>query len=147
MFAAVKDDESYKMVVDKLRTGAKKEDIIKITKGHPARDYKEVWNELTLVDDEPDTIMVMDNLRLVVPEECRGRILKALHIPHAGIKKTREMAKERYFWPGMRKDIDELVGSCATCTKRHASKPNAPMSESTWTAKELEPMSAVSADH
>ena len=147
MFAAAANDECYRMAVEKLRGGATKAEIMKITKGHPARIYKDVWDELTLVDDEPDTIMVLNNMRLVVPEECRGRILKALHIPHAGVKKTREMAKERYYWPGMRRDIDELVGSCITCTKRHASKPNTPMSESTWTAKELEPMSAISADH
>ena len=147
MFVAVKNDENYRAAMEKLREGATKQEIVKLGKGHPARVYKEVWDELTLVDDEPDTIMIMGNLRLVVPEECRKRILRALHIPHAGVKKTLEMAKERYFWPRMRTEIEELVGSCETCTKRHPSKPNNPMSESTWTAKELEPMSAVSADH
>ena len=38
--------------------------------------------------------MVMGNLMLVVPVECRKRILQALHIPHAGVNKTLEMAKE-----------------------------------------------------
>ena len=72
MFAAVKEDENYKMVVEKLRKGATKHDIINLTKpketpGHPARLYKEVWDELTLVDDKPDTVMIVNNLRLVVP--------------------------------------------------------------------------------
>ena len=112
-----------------------------------ARIYKEVWDELTTIDDKPDTIMVLGNRRLVIPEECWGRILKALHLPHAGGSKTREMAKERYYWVGMSRDMDKLVGSYVTCTKMHTSKPNDPMSESRWTAKELESMMAISADH
>ena len=45
--------------------------------------------------------MVLGNLRLVLPEECRPGILKALPVPHAGIAKTPEMAKERNYWVGM----------------------------------------------
>ena len=47
--------------------------------------------------------MVMDNLRLVVPEECRPGILKALPVPHVGITKTPEMAKESNYWVEMSK--------------------------------------------
>ena len=46
--------------------------------------------------------MALDNMRLVVPKEFREDILKALHLPHAGMKKTLEMAKEHYYWPAMR---------------------------------------------
>ena len=57
------------------------------------------------------------------------------------------MANERYYWVGMSRDIGDLVGSCITCTKRHNSQPNNPITESRWDAKELELMTAISADH
>ena len=147
MFKAVEEDEVYQSVVNRLRSGMTREDVVKLPKGDPARIYKEVWDKLTTVDDKPNSIMVVDNLRLVVPEQCRPGILKALHLPHAGVNKTREMAKERYYWVGMSREIGELVGACVTCTKRHNSKPNDPPAESRWDARELEPMMSVSADH
>ena len=147
MFKAAETDDLYRKVVERLQSGMSVDDVNKLPKGDPARIYKEVWNQLTTVDDKPNTIMVVDNLRLVVPEECRPHILKALHVPHAGVNKTREMANERYYWVGMSRDIGNLVGSCVTCTKRHNSQPNDPISEARWDAKELEPMMALSADH
>ena len=57
------------------------------------------------------------------------------------------MAKERNCWVGMSKDIDELIGSCVTCTKRCRSKPNDPLVPARWNAKELERMMVVSTDH
>ena len=147
MFIAVKEDQTYQMVVERLKSGMTKEEVIKLPKGDPAREYREVWDRLTTIDDKPDTIMLVDNLRLVVPEKCRADILKALHLPHAGVNKTREMANERYYWVGMSRDIGDTVGACVTCTKRHNSKPNDPPAELRWSAKELEPMMMVSADH
>jgi len=147
MFKAVEEDEVYQSVVKRLRSGMTQEEVFKLPKGDPARIYREGWNKLTTVDDKPNSIMVVDNLRLVVPERCRPDILKALHLPHAGVNKTREMAKERYYWVGMNREIGNLVGACVSCTKRHNSKPNDPPAEARWSAKELEPMMSVSADH
>ena len=122
MFKAAKEDELYQAVVKKLQSGMTKEEVTKLPKGDPARIYRELWDRLTTVDDKPDTIMVVDNLRLVVPEGCWEGILKALHLPHAGVQKTREMANERYYWVGMSRNIGDVVGACVTCTKRHNSK-------------------------
>ena len=37
---------------------------------------------------------------------------------HFGIKSTQEKAKEKYYWKGMDKDIEEYVKSCDQCQKR-----------------------------
>ena len=68
-------------------------------------------------------------------------------MPHVGIAKSPEMAKERNYWVEMSKDIDELIGSCVTCTKRYRSKPNDPLVPARRNAKELEPMMVFSTDH
>ena len=37
---------------------------------------------------------------------------------HFGIRATQEKAKEKYYWKGMDKDIEEYVKSCDQCQKR-----------------------------
>lgn len=55
--------------------------------------------------------------RLVIPEELQGKIAKWLHTPHLGIEKTLARARMQYFWPGMNRQIREVVASCEICEK------------------------------
>ena len=83
-FNEAAEDSRYQMVVEKLLEGATAEDIRRLPSTHPARKYADKWDSMTTVDDQPGTIMVVDNIQLVVPEAGRERILKLLHIPHQG---------------------------------------------------------------
>ena len=44
-----------------------------------------------------------------------------LHITHMGVNKTLLWARQSIFWPGMTKDITQLISSCSACMK-HASR-------------------------
>lgn len=56
---------------------------------------------------------------LVVPESHREVVLRECHdkptAGHMGIKKTKSKVMERYFWPGMGKDIERYVKACSMC--------------------------------
>ncbi|XP_071941924.1 uncharacterized protein [Antedon mediterranea] len=59
--------------------------------------------------------------QLVVPYTCRNSVLKVSHdIPlagHLGRKKTLDGIKQRFFWPGIRKDVTEYCNTCEICQK------------------------------
>lgn len=55
--------------------------------------------------------------RLIIPPELQGNISRFLHNSHLGIEKTLLRAKSLYYWPGMTKDITEVVESCRICEK------------------------------
>ena len=38
-------------------------------------------------------------------------------IGHFGIVKTSTMFQEHFYWPHMRRDVERMVGRCATCHK------------------------------
>src|SRR5208282_3751563 len=65
--------------------------------------------------------------RLVVPEETnlRTRLIKEVHAQrataHPGRTKTTKILCDRYYWPGMTKDIAQFVRNCDDC--RRASIP------------------------
>ena len=55
--------------------------------------------------------------RLVIPTSLRPEVLSQLHVGHQGIKKCRERAKQAVWWPGLSKQLQELVQDCPVCYK------------------------------
>ena len=53
--------------------------------------------------------------RWVVPLECRTVILEQLHKGHSGVSKTCAKAQSAVFWPGITRQLEELLLRCASC--------------------------------
>ncbi|CAG2185028.1 unnamed protein product [Mytilus edulis] len=72
-------------------------------------------------------------LCLVVPSELKGEVLKNCHDTktsgHLGQKKTLDKLKQAFLWYNMRKDCDDYVSTCATCSqnKKAHVQPRAPL--------------------
>jgi transposase InsO family protein len=67
-----------------------------------------------------DQLAVCDNLllygsRLVIPADARQDILDKLHAGHLGITKTRELARQSVWWPGLSSQIADAVHRCPQC--------------------------------
>ncbi len=71
--------------------------------------------------------------QLIVPKPLRAKVLQTAHdIPlsgHLGIKKTLDRITQRFFWPGIRKDVTEYCRSCEPCqlASKYHTKFKAPM--------------------
>ena len=58
----------------------------------------------------------------VVPKKLCSKIVNLAHRQsHAGIEKSYEYLKERFFWKGMRVDVEEHCKSCMTCLENKRS--------------------------
>lgn len=44
-------------------------------------------------------------------------MLTRIHEGHLGIEKCKRRARETVFWPGMNKDIENMIRRCETCQK------------------------------
>jgi Integrase zinc binding domain/Integrase core domain len=59
--------------------------------------------------------------QLVVPTAMRPEILRKMHqdlvAGHLGINKTLARVQERYWWPGLGRDVGDFVASCFSCQK------------------------------
>lgn len=59
--------------------------------------------------------------KLVVPKGKRGAVLKEVHDDilggHGGVKTTLGKAKQHYFWPSMKQDVQKYVRQCIICQK------------------------------
>ncbi|UYV75641.1 hypothetical protein LAZ67_13000826, partial [Cordylochernes scorpioides] len=67
---------------------------------------------------------------LVIPKHLRLELLKSLHdaptAGHLGFSKTYERAKNKYFWPGLLRDIRKYVAHCKECQRKKQSTQKPP---------------------
>ena len=61
-------------------------------------------------------------LQLVVPHSLRSEIMEQLHSGalegHLGVDKTVAKIRERFYWPGMYRDVEQWVSTCHSCATR-----------------------------
>ena len=70
-------------------------------------------NEMTIQQG-----LLMKSNRLVIPMSMRLDVLDRIHEAHQGITKCRERAKASVWWPGLSKQLEEVVNRCHTCIKQ-----------------------------
>ena len=119
LVTSAESDENYKQMVNALMQPKKK-----ISYAHPIQAFDNVRNRLSVHDSG---LIILDDSRIVVPTAQRKNILNILHKPHAGIVKTRKLAQQLYYWPGMNNDIKTLVTSCSECQRLLPSLPKQPL--------------------
>ena len=138
---AASEDSVYLEIKEALKRGKQQADVR--TKGL-FREFKPVWNQLSIIKVDGGEVLVLDAKRLVVPQGAQRAVLALLHASHAGKAKTRELANRLYFWQSMAKDIDKMVDACEACQTRRPSQARepamAPRSPATY------PMSHVGTD-
>lgn len=53
--------------------------------------------------------------QFVVPAALTGCLLEAAHESHPGISRTKQRLHEKYWWPGMDRQVEHLIQSCTVC--------------------------------
>ncbi len=70
--------------------------------------------------------LLMKDSRLIIPSSLRLDILDKIHSGHQGIRKCRERSRDSVWWPGLSKQIEDMVNTCSTCC-RHRKNHAEPM--------------------
>ena len=71
--------------------------------------------------------IIFKGKQVLVPDVLRADILKQLHEGHQGIEKTRRLARESVFWPGINGDIERQCKKCKLCQELQPQQPKQPM--------------------
>ena len=66
--------------------------------------------------------LLLKGTRLVIPTTMRLDILDKLHEGHLGITKCRERAKRSVWWPGLSKQLEDMILNCNVCIKERSNK-------------------------
>ena len=75
---------------------------------------------------------VLSGSRVVVPPAGHEKILKELHQGHPGITRMKGLARGFVWWPGMDRQLEDLVKSCPNCQLNQKSPAGAPLHPWEW---------------
>jgi hypothetical protein len=134
-------DKEYMQMVHDVR---QVEEYNKLSPSSPARQLKHVWGRVSMMGN-PDgaALMMVDGTRIVIPEAKRKTVVRALHKSHCGIEKTKQQARQLFWWPGMMNEVEIACANCPACIKHKPSRVREPM---TPPPTPYAPMSHVGAD-
>ena len=66
--------------------------------------------------------LLLKGTRLGIPTSVHLNILDKLDEGHLGITKCRERAKRSVWWPGLSKQLEDLIQNCNVCIKERSNK-------------------------
>lgn len=80
--------------------------------------YWPFHSEITVVDG-----ILLYGCRIIIPSSLRLEILDRLHEGHQGISKCRSRSQHSVWWPGLSRQISELIANCRTCCQYDKNHP------------------------
>ena len=88
---------------------------IKATELQP---YSHCYTELSVIDG-----CLLRGSRVIIPPQGRQQVLSQLHDTHPGTSRMKSLARAYVWWPGVDKDIEQLVKQCEICQTHRPSPP------------------------
>ena len=59
--------------------------------------------------------LVLRGTKIVIPKQMRVRVLKLTHEGHPGIVVMKQRLREKVWWPGIAKDVENYCKCCHGC--------------------------------
>lgn len=114
----------------------------------PSTPIQKQFSHLRLIDDVLYREVAVDGQQhhqLVLPASYIKIVMEALHdeIGHPGKDRTISLIRERFYWPGLYKDVENRIHRCERCIKRKKEPEKAPLVNITTT----QPMELICIDY
>lgn len=115
-----------------LITAKRKPDYSEIPKDFGHRGFFRQFGTFYVVDGvvkRKTSVNDMEREQIVLPSHLVPRVLDGYHdkMGHPGRDRTLSLLRDRYYWPGMGKDVDEHVKACARCVMTSTPSIKAPL--------------------
>jgi hypothetical protein len=86
------------------------------------RPFYPILHELSYEDG-----VIYKGDRVVIPVTLRKCMLNIIHESHLGIVKCKRLARDLVYWPGINKQIEDVVSRCETCQRNRARQQKEPL--------------------
>merc|ERR1711895_339090 len=78
------------------------------------------------VDRNNNKLLVKNLEEVLIPQVAREEVLQELHATHLSADGMKRLARGKFHWVGMGKDIEKLARERKSCQENARSKPNTP---------------------
>ena len=86
--------------------------------------FSKVRDELTINEQLG---IILRGSRIVIPFSLRQRAIKLAHEGHQGLTKTRQLMREKVWFPRIDKEVETLIRNCIPCQANNATNHPAPL--------------------
>ena len=76
------------------------------------KQFAKIQRELTVNNDAS---IVLRGSRIVLPAKLRIQAINIAHEGHQGIVKTKQLLREKIWFPGIDEEVKKVVGDCFAC--------------------------------
>ena len=115
--SATKEDRAVQVmfkILKKQRWNKAEIEKLSVTERKWFTALKQIQGQLTRVDTEEGEILLKDT-RIVVPKKLTDRIVNIAHQGHQEIVKTKSLLREKVWFPGVDKMVEDKVNGCIAC--------------------------------
>ena len=116
-----------------VRQHTQKDPVLsKVTQFVSTGDWNERDNEFATFYRKKDELSTHNNClfwghRVVIPKKLEDDILQALHETHAGISKTKSLARSYIWFPNIDERIETMIKNCHQCLHHIKTPPESPL--------------------
>jgi hypothetical protein len=96
-----------------------------LLKGFPQRSPSwklAVYRKVALDIIDADGVLLKDG-RILIPIAMRPAMLALLHEGHPGLEKSKALARQTFWWPGLAREVETTVSPCAACCALRHKQP------------------------
>ena len=116
-------DQVVRRVIDLIQRGQRpreRKDRREKTRLSSVQLLLHEWDNLYLDKDEVLRRHKGTRTQIIVPKKLRSLVLKELHenMGHFGVDRTLDLARERFYWPHMQRDIEHHIGHACLCVRQ-----------------------------
>ena len=96
---------------------------------------------------DPSSGILFHRSQVVLPKKMRRRVYKELHedMGHLGLERVLALARDRFYWPYMRRDIEHFVTRVCHCLKNK--RPTLPTREPLHPIVTTSPFQLIAVDY
>ena len=110
-------------------------------------EVKRFLLEIPKLRIDAKTGILYHQTEIVLPQNHRRRVFRELHedMGHLGVERVLSLARERFYWPCMRKDIQHFVNHVCRCLKQK--RPNLTTREALNPIQTTSPFQLIAIDY
>ena len=71
-------------------------------------------------------LVVRNSQEILIPQMARKEMLLELHSTHMSTEGMKKLARRKFWWPQMSKDLEKVYEACEACKENSRSKNNVP---------------------
>ena len=110
---ATSTDEELQTLITAIQTNKWSDPIVGI--------YKKISHEISVHNG-----LILRGNRIIIPKSLREKVINLAHSGHQGVVKTKQLVREKVWFPGIDKDVEHVIRDCLPCqavTNRNQMEP------------------------